>query len=361
MKEYLKKIVDLILSLILLTNKRVRKVGNGDMIVIISLHKLGDAVFTIPAIRNIINFHSGQKILLICFKETVEIFKLVFKDIEYKVLERKDFYFGGRIGGLYARSILNKANADKVYDITGCITSASILYNCNAKEIVGTNELRYQPLYDIYSEIVMGSHMSDIYLNALKPVMDVSYEINSVELSLSQSPGYLLLHPFAGWKAKEWNYEKYLNLADKLSIQEEIKIIIPSGYLPNNDLLKLKKEFSIVETNDIKDLIECIKGCFLFIGNDSGPIHIANLLGKPVFTIFGPTNPSFHLPKSGLSGYITKKIVCSPKVNEKLCYTNGGRKGCPSFECMNQLSVDKVFLEVSNFINIIKKGGKCRE
>jgi ADP-heptose:LPS heptosyltransferase len=356
MKHFLNKIVDMILPLIFLTNRRVRKVENGEMIVIISLHKLGDAVFTIPAIRNIINYHSRQKILLICFKETVEIFKLIFNNIEYGVLERKDFHFGGRIGGLYARSILNKAYADKVYDITGCITSASILFNCNAKEIVGTNELRYKPLYDIYSDIVIGSHMSDIYLNTLKPVMDISYDINNIVLSLPQTSAHILIHPFAGWKAKEWNYEKYLNLAEKLSDYEETKIIIPNGYLLNDDLINLKKRFSVVETMDVKDLIECIKGCFLFICNDSGPGHIANLLGKPVFTIYGPTNPSFHQPKSGLSGYIAKNIVCSPMMNEKLCFTNGGRKGCPSFECMKQLGVDEVFLGVLNFINKIKEG-----
>jgi ADP-heptose:LPS heptosyltransferase len=356
MKKYLKRIIDLIVSLILLTNRKVKRIETGEKIVIISLHKLGDAVFTIPAIRNIIHYYSGRNILLICFKETAGIYKLIFNNIEYAVLDRNNFYFGGRIGGVYARSVLNKAKADKIFDITGCITSASILYRCNANEIVGTNEIRYKPLYDIYSDIVIGSHMSDIYLNAIKPLIDISCEHNNAELSLSQSSECILIHPFAGWKAKEWNYEKYLNLAEKLSELGEIKIIIPKGYLPEDKLKIIKTKFTIVETIAITDLIECMKGCFLFIGNDSGPVHIANLLGKPVFTIYGPTNPSFHQPKSGLSGYIAKKIVCSPKINEKLCFTNGGRKGCASFECMNQLGVDEVFLGVSSFIEKIKKG-----
>jgi len=356
MKKYLNKIIDLIVPLMLLTNRRVKRAGSEGKIVIISLHKLGDAVFTIPAIRNIINYHSGQNILLICFKETADIYKLIFNNIEYGVLARKNFYFGGRIGGLYARRVMNRTITEKVYDITGCISSASILYRCNAKEIVGTNEVRYKPLYDIYSDIVIGTHMSDIYLNAIKSVIDISSENNNTKLSLSPSSGYILIHPFAGWKAKEWNYEKYLNLAEKLSDQGEIKIIIPKGYLFKDDLIKLKNKISIIETIDITDLIKCIKRCFLYIGNDSGPGHIANLIGKPVFTIYGPTNPTYHQPKSGLSGYIAKIIVCSPKFNEKLCFTNGGRKGCPSFECMNQLGVDEVFLEVSSFIKILKKG-----
>ena len=83
-------------------------------------------------------------------------------------------------------------------------------------------------------------------------------------------------------------------------------------------------------------------------------------MGKPVFTIYGPTNPSYHQPKSGLSGYIKKEIVCSPKVNEKLCFTDGGRKGCPSFECMKQLSIEEVFFALTDFMNNIKKGNNAR-
>ena len=350
MNQYLKKIIDIIITMILLINRRVKRNENGAIIAIISLHKLGDTVFTIPAIKNIISYHSGHRIILICYRETTGIYRLIFNKLEYVILERKNFYFEGRIGGFDARKALKGTNAETIYDITGAITSASLLYRCNAKVIIGMNELRYKSLYDIYSPISSGPHMSDIYLNAIKSAVNIDQEYNNIELGLSSLSGYIMIHPYAGWKAKEWNFKKYLNLAEKLSAQREVKIVIPKGYLNEKDLKLLRIKFTIVETINITELIECIKGCFFFIGNDSGPGHIANLLGKPIFTIYGPSNPSFHQPKYGLSKYIAKEIVCSPKMNEKLCFTNGGRKGCPSFECMNQLSVDEVFHEVSNFI-----------
>jgi ADP-heptose:LPS heptosyltransferase len=87
-------------------------------------------------------------------------------------------------------------------------------------------------------------------------------------------------------------------------------------------------------------------------------LQIAALLGKATFTIYGPTNPEFHLPFGKYHAYVQKNISCSPKKNEKFCFTDAGRDGCPSFECMNLLSVEEVIPRVMDFIsrlNIKKK------
>jgi ADP-heptose:LPS heptosyltransferase len=350
MKTSFEKIYDWVLPLILKFNTRGKGKVNGG-IIIIALHKLGDAVFTIPAIRSIIKHHSGKRIFIVCFRETLPIFNLALNNIEYLILDKNNFYFGNRLSGFKARNIINNVNAERIYDITGCITSASLLYNCTAKEIFGMNELRYKPLYDVYSKISNGPHMSDIYLNALKPVMNILRDDKHANTIKHPDSGFILIHPFAGWKAKEWGLEKFMDLARKLSSDSEVRFNILRGYLPEHDFEVLNKEFKVEVTESIPDLIECIKKCSLFIGNDSGPVHIANLMKKPVFTIYGPTNPSYHQPKSGQTAFIQKEIICLPKVNEKLCFTDGGRNGCPSFECMIQLSVNEVYLSVTNFIN----------
>src|SRR5690606_28398788 len=45
-----------------------------------------------------------------------------------------------------------------------------------------------------------------------------------------------------------------------------------------------------------------------------------------------------------------KKMKCSPAESENYCFTNAGRNGCPSFECMNTLSVDTVLKKVLEFL-----------
>jgi heptosyltransferase-2 len=87
----------------------------------------------------------------------------------------------------------------------------------------------------------------------------------------------------------------------------------------------------------------------LIVSNDTRIIYIASLLGKPTFTIYGPTNPEYSLPFGKYHRFIQKKIVCSPKPGEQYCYLEAGKK-CPSFECMNQLTVEEVYEKLSNFI-----------
>lgn len=96
-----------------------------------------------------------------------------------------------------------------------------------------------------------------------------------------------------------------------------------------------------------------IKQCSVAIGNDTGTIHIASYLGKPTFTIYGPTNPVYHLPYGKNHRYIQCRLKCSPLPNEKVCFTFGGRIGCPSNECMNLLSAKDVVDNVYDFIHFL--------
>ena len=92
--------------------------------------------------------------------------------------------------------------------------------------------------------------------------------------------------------------------------------------------------------------------CSLLISNDSGPIYIANILNKPTFTIYGPTNPEFSLPYGKYHRMIQKKINCTPEPGKQYCYTKAGLY-CPAYECMNQLRFEEVKDSVLKFISEI--------
>jgi len=100
----------------------------------------------------------------------------------------------------------------------------------------------------------------------------------------------------------------------------------------------------------VENLIEHINSCSIFIGNDSGPIYIASLLGKPTITIYGPTNPEYSRPIGEHHHVIANTIKCSPEKNKQYCFTTAGMFGCPSFECMNLLNVDEVYNNVAPLI-----------
>jgi ADP-heptose:LPS heptosyltransferase len=325
----------------------------GGNIVIISLHRLGDSVFTIPAIKKILNYHNG-KIYLICFSETIDIFKIALNKINYVGLSHNDFYFTDRIASGYAKNQLKNLDPGLIYDLTGCITSAYLIYNSAAEKIIGINDSIYKSIYTRFIPKKIVNHITDLYNNVVISLPEP--EIKNIIFDSADSPELILIHPFAGWSAKEWGLNKFIELTLLMKKNYEFAFVLPGNKIDDNMIAALNNNnitFSI--TNNTVDLIETIKKCSVFVGNDSGPVHIANLLGKPTFTIYGPTNPAFHSPLNGKNSFISKRIKCSPQNGEKMCFTLGGQVGCPSFECMNLLTVHEVKVELEKFLSLADK------
>jgi len=188
--------------------------------------------------------------------------------------------------------------------------------------------------------------------DSIKTKFDVENEISLQEFDNNfNMDGKILIHPFGGWAAKEWELEKFILLAEKLSLEYSVEIIAPPNLI--NSQLKQevdKREISISEIKSITDLIEKIKECSVFIGNDSGPIYIANMLGKPTFTIYGPTNPDYSVPYGDDHDFIVKTIHCSPEKSKQYCYTKSGFVGCPAFKCMELMGVDEVYNKLLPFV-----------
>jgi ADP-heptose:LPS heptosyltransferase len=333
------------------TINKILHLSHGNQIVVIAFHKLGDSVFTLPALKEIHKFSNGNFIIF-CFEETRPIFEL-FYDKRYIIsFNHSDFSFSGRVTRRIVRKKLKKINPKVIFDLTGGSSTATLLFNSPAKEIIGITEEYYKPMYTKYSPVRKKPHIMDIYFDAIKPAIPVFDENLKKFNSNINKDGFILIQPFAGWKAKEWGLKKFIDLSEKINKNYKSIIVTESGRI--NEEVKNEinhRGIEIIETRDIYELIKVTKNCSLFISNDAGPIYIANMLGKPTLTIYGPTNPAFHLPYGNKHKFIQKIIKCSPLPEEKSCFTDAGRNGCPSFECMHLLNVDEVYNELELFIN----------
>lgn len=321
-------------------------------IVIISLHKIGDTIFTIPAIKLIYDTFNKKDIFLVAFPESTELYRIFFAESTIVALERENFKFGGRLASRKARKFLSKLKPKMLIDLTGSIVTLTLLFNSKASKIVGTNKRFYKALYSEFVTERKEPHLMDRYLDIVKQVIPIKNQVVNYEFPSSINGSTILIHPFAGWSAKEWNINKYIELAARLNKEFEVEIVSPEGLLPIDiiseiNILKIPVSF----TNSITALINKIKHCSIFVSNDSGPLYIAAMLGKPTFTIYGPTNPLFSIPFGDNHSHIQKMIKCSPIINMQYCFTNAGRFGCPSFECLNLLEVDEVYGKLRFFIS----------
>ena len=80
------------------------------------------------------------------------------------------------------------------------------------------------------------------------------------------------------------------------------------------------------------DLAVLFAASRLYIGSDSGPMHVASLVGTPVLQLLGPTDPVENAPWSETaSRQVRIRVPCSP------C-----RRGCAAATCMRGISSDAV-------------------
>ena len=326
------------------------KSGN---LIVISLHRLGDTVFTIPAVKEIFkNYESNNKIIL-CYPESKNIYKLVFKD-EIQTIDKSDLKFGSRIANNHARKILKKLNPQTIVDLTGTVASASLIFDSRASKIAGMNERIFKGIYTDYTIRRKIPHLIDTYLDIAQLVSDFNRTKDIYQFKAEiNSRGKILIHPFSVHQAKEWNLEKFISLAENLMDDYSVEIISPENKLPEDAKeIIIQKGIPFYITKTMEDLISKINESSVFISNDTGPLYIANLLGKATFTIYGPTNPEFSLPFGKYHDYIQKKIECSPEAGYQYCYTLGGVY-CPLYECMNQLSVQEVYDSIKAFFKKI--------
>ncbi len=110
--------------------------------------------------------------------------------------------------------------------------------------------------------------------------------------------GFAILSPGAGWGAKRWPAERYGQVAKELA-KDGLCSLINHG--PGEEELAAAVEAASAGTArkiscSVSELVALTRRARLFIGGDTGPLHLAAALKIPVVAIFGPTDPARNGP-----------------------------------------------------------------
>ena len=105
---------------------------------------------------------------------------------------------------------------------------------------------------------------------------------------------FAILNPGAGWGAKQWPVEGYIETARTLG-EGGVRSLV--NYGPGEEELAktIEREsegHAIAAQFTISQLIAVTRNASLFIGGDTGPLHLAAALKVPVVALFGPTDPA---------------------------------------------------------------------
>jgi heptosyltransferase-1 len=116
------------------------------------------------------------------------------------------------------------------------------------------------------------------------------------ELGVGES-GFVLLAPTAGWGAKQWPIEKYRELAERLH-QAGYTVLVNAGSEDDLAVTNAVAEGGSAKSVvcDLPQLIALTRRAKLMVGGDTGPVHLAAGLGRPVIGLYGPTDPRRNGP-----------------------------------------------------------------
>ena len=138
--------------------------------------------------------------------------------------------------------------------------------------------------------------------------------------------------------AKCWPPDRFAEALNRLQTQSDADVILlgtPAEAMVSQAIAGGLRRAPIDLTGKtaITDLPALLSQCHLFLGNDSGAMHVAAAVGLPVVAIFGPTDPLGTAPVTPRSSIVQEKPYCSP------CFL----RHCPTdHRCMTSISPETV-------------------
>jgi heptosyltransferase-3 len=129
---------------------------------------------------------------------------------------------------------------------------------------------------------------------------------------------YAVVHPFAGWEFKQWLASAFEDLATRFLAAGDDDIVFLAAAEERSRWGPLRKTFRnhprahFMESSDLCESAYLIEGARVFVGNDSGPLHLASLLGTPVVGLYGPSSPDLTAPRGAKGEFLHSPVECSP-------------------------------------------------
>jgi heptosyltransferase-1 len=210
---------------------------------------------------------------------------------------------------------LRAAKYDAVVDLQGAIRSAAIVRLAGCRRRIGearprewpaqwmfTERVRTRGAHVIEQDVELASAVAGDALVPAEPLLPVDPEAESwcdgwLAASFAGEPRpIVLIAPGAGWGAKRWPPERYAVVAEGLK-QRGFHVLANAG--PGEEHLAAPITAggaAVLLATTLPQLIALTRRIALCIAGDTGPLHLACALGRPVVGIYGPTDPSRNGP-----------------------------------------------------------------
>jgi len=252
---------------------------------------------------------------------------------------------------------LRAQNFDWIIDLQCLARSGAFAWLANGKFLIGLDEPREgaRGFYDVaVRRASFHTHAADWYL-AVLPRLGVPVHNNFQWLPerptiaaavQSKWPAngarWIALQPGARWENKRWPAGYFAELIRQLARtfpDTRFAILGSAEDRPLGDIIaraEAQRCLNLCGQTSLPEMVEWLRRCRVMITNDTGPMHVAAALGKPLVALFGPTEPRRTGPYGHLENVLRVDLPCSPCLKSHCHYEKPN-------ECLNAISPVTVF------------------
>jgi ADP-heptose:LPS heptosyltransferase len=149
---------------------------------------------------------------------------------------------------------------------------------------------------------------------------------------------YVVMHPASVMVTKRWPPERFAEIARGLGARGFTTVVTsgPGEEAVANQVAEETKGIVVLSGLTIPELAELIRGARLYLGNDSGPMHLAAAVGTPVVAVWGSSNSRRWRPWNVDHRVVQNPFECNP---------------CPGYRCLvadSPLCIESVTVEQVN-------------
>ena len=258
------------------------------------------------------------------------------------------------------RALLQGKKFDLVIDLQGLFKSAVMAWLTGCPHRIGYCEMREGSR--LVSRPIVGAHAHDHvierYLDVARylgakvkkityPMPALAEERKTIRRRLQEAGmpegeklPYVVLVPGARWETKRWPTGHYAALARKF-LAEGIWVVLAGG--PGDASLGEKIRELVgpephlldwIGQTSLRELGALIKEARFYVSGDTGPLHIATALQKPLVTMYGPTRPD----RTGPYGNPQATVLVSP-----ISCVGCLKKHCDHWNCMGAVTPEQVY------------------
>ncbi|MBL8148903.1 MAG: lipopolysaccharide heptosyltransferase I [Blastocatellia bacterium] len=320
---------------------------------VVKLSSIGDIVHTLPAVAALRKAYPNSSIdwvversasAILDANPTVnEIIKVDTRKWRKGLLKRKVWQ-----DIVSAVTKLKSKNYDLVFDFQGLLKSGLIVALSGAKKRLGFSNdglreeasrffLTHQIVIDKKAHIIEKNLQLVKALGVVADRYDFPIAVSQADesyidkqLELYNLQHFVIINPGGGWTTKLWPLARYAELADRIFERFKLRSLVTFG--PGEEMMA-EKIVAASRSGSVKAIVTSLKQfvalsrrAALFIGGDTGPLHIAAACRTPIVGIYGPTEPIRNGPFDPLDISVGLDLECRPN-----CY----RRKCSTIECMD--------------------------